>query len=381
MAYYRKVPAKNKKGYTYSFTIELGRDPITKKRKQITRRGFATKREAEKVANEIENQINKDTYIVDSKMTLKEYLNKWLDLAAKRKVRETTFTNYKRAIDYRVIPVLGHFQLSELKSTHFEQFINSLIQDGLSERYIEYIYTVLYGALEKAVDWELIIKNPLKKVDIPRGRRRKTITWSREELNRFLDHAKFSDITYYMAFKLDAYTGLRRGELLGLKWSDVDFSENRINVSRSLIYDKQGFRFGPVKTEKSERSVKVDKKVMEELRSYKAKQSELKMAIRSEYDDQNLIFARKDGQPIYFRTFTTVFNRSIKEANVPKIRVHDIRHTHATLMLEAGASLKDVQERLGHSSIQMTGDIYAHVTPVMQEKSSQAFSDYLEEKN
>ncbi|MGG3571094.1 site-specific integrase [Bacillus gobiensis] len=381
MAYYRKVPAKNKKGYTYSFTIELGRDPITKKRKQITRRGFATKREAEKVANEIENQINKDTYIVDSKMTLKEYLNKWLDLAAKRKVRETTFTNYKRAIDYRVIPVLGHFQLSELKSTHFEQFINSLIQDGLSERYIEYIYTVLYGALEKAVDWELIIKNPLKKVDIPRGRRRKTITWSREELNRFLDHAKFSDITYYMAFKLDAYTGLRRGELLGLKWSDVDFSENRINVSRSLIYDKQGFRFGPVKTEKSERSVKVDKKVMEELRSYKAKQSELKMAIRSEYDDQNLIFARKDGQPIYFRTFTTVFNRSIKEANVPKIRVHDIRHTHATLMLEAGASLKDVQERLGHSSIQMTGDIYAHVTPVMQEKSSQAFSDYLEEKS
>ncbi|MGG3624356.1 site-specific integrase [Bacillus gobiensis] len=381
MAYYRKVPAKNKKGYTYSFTIELGRDPITKKRKQITRRGFATKREAEKVANEIENQINKDTYIVDSKMTLKEYLNKWLDLAAKRKVRETTFTNYKRAIDYRVIPVLGHFQLSELKSTHFEQFINSLIQDGLSERYIEYIYTVLYGALEKAVDWELIIKNPLKKVDIPRGRRRKTITWSREELNRFLDHAKFSDITYYMAFKLDAYTGLRRGELLGLKWSDVDFSENRINVSRSLIYDKQGFRFGPVKTEKSERSVKVDKKVMEELRSYKAKQSELKMAIRSEYDDQNLIFARKDGQPIYFRTFTTVFNRSIKEANVPKIRVHDIRHTHATLMLEAGASLKDVQERLGHSSIQMTGDIYAHVSPVMQEKSSQAFSDYLEEKS
>ncbi|ALC83929.1 MULTISPECIES: site-specific integrase [Bacillus] len=381
MAYYRKIPAKNKKGYTYSFTIELGRDPITKKRKQITRRGFATKREAEKVANEIENQINKDTYIVDSKMTLKEYLNKWLDLAAKRKVRDTTFTNYKRAIDYRVIPVLGHFQLSELKSTHYEQFINSLLQDGLSDRYIEYIYTVLYGALEKAVDWELIIKNPLKKVDIPRGRRRKTITWSREELNRFLGHAKFGDITYYMAFKLDAYTGLRRGELLGLKWSDVDFSENRINVSRSLIYDKQGFRFGPVKTEKSERSVKVDKKVMEELRSYKAKQSELKIAIRSEYDDQNLIFARKDGPPIYFRTFTTIFNRIIKEANVPKIRVHDIRHTHATLMLEAGASLKDVQERLGHTSIQMTGDIYAHVTPVMQEKSSQAFSDYLEEKS
>jgi integrase len=378
MAYYRKIPAKNKKGYTYSFTIELGRDPITKKRKQITRRGFATKKEAEKVANEIENQINKDTYIVDSKMTLEEYLNKWLDIAAKRKVRDTTFTNYKRALDYRVIPVLGHFQISELKSTHFEQFVNSLIQDGLSDRYIEYINTVLYGALEKAVDWELMIRNPLKKVDIPRSRRRKTITWSREELNRFLDHAKFGDITYYIAFKLDAYTGLRRGELLGLKWSDVDFANGRIKVSRSLIYDKQGFRFGPVKTEKSERSVKVDKKVMEELRSYKAKQTELKMSIRSEYDDQNLVFARKNGQPIYFRTFTTIFNRLIKEAKVPKIRIHDIRHTHATLMLEAGASLKDVQERLGHSSIKMTGDIYAHVTPIMQEKSSQAFSDYLE---
>jgi integrase len=377
VAYFRKVPAKNKKGYTYAVTIELGKDPLTGKRKQTTKRGFETKKEAEKYANEIENQVNKGTYIVDSKMPLSEYLYQWLDLSAKRKVRDTTFSNYKRSIDKRIIPVLGNINLGDLKVAHCEKFIKNLIEEGLSERYIEYIYAVLYGALEKAVDWELILRNPLRKVDIPRGRRRKYVTWSKEELNKFLHHAQFSDIIYYFAFLTDAYTGLRRGELLGLKWSDMDFVEERINVERNLIYDDQGFRFGPLKTDSSQRSIKIDSYLTSELKRYRKLQMEFKLMLGKSYNDDNLVFARQNGNPIYPRTLTTIFNRVIKEACVPKIRFHDIRHTHATLMLEAGASLKEVQERLGHSSIKITGDIYAHVTPNMQEKSAQMFGDFI----
>ncbi|MGN7938540.1 tyrosine-type recombinase/integrase [Metabacillus sp. 22489] len=377
VAYFRKVPAKNRKGYTYSVTIELGKDPLTGKRKQTTKRGFETKKEAERYANEIENQVNKGTYIVDSKMSLSEYLYQWLELSAKRKVRDTTYANYKRAIDFRIIPVLGKINLSDLTVAQCDKYINHLIDEELSERYIEYIYTVLNGALEKAVDWELIIRNPLKKVEIPRGRRRKYVTWTREELNKFLHYAQFGDITYYIAFLIDAYTGLRRGELLGLQWSDIDLNEARINVERSLIYDDKGFRFGPLKTESSQRSIKIDEVLVSELKKYRKQQLEFKLSLGNSYHDQNLVFARLDGNPIYPRQLTTVFNRIIKQAEVPKIRIHDIRHTHATLMLEAGASLKDVQERLGHSSIKMTGDIYAHVTPKMQEKSTQLFSDFM----
>lgn len=377
MAYIRKVPAKNKKGYTYSVTIELGKDPLTGKRKQTTKRGFETKKKAERYANEIENQVNKGTYIVDSKMALSEYLYQWLDLSAKRKVRETTLANYKRAIEYRIIPVLGHVNLCDLKVTHCEKFINHLIEEKLSERYIEYIYTVLYGALEKATDWELILKNPLRKVDIPRGRRRKYVTWTKEELNRFLHHAEFGDNIYYYVFLTAAYTGLRRGELLGLQWPDIDFIDERINVERTLIYDDQGFRFGPLKTVSSQRSIKIDRFLLSELTKYRKKQKEFKLKLGQAYQDQNLVFARHDGNPIYPRTLTTIFNRIIKQANVPKIRIHDIRHTHATLMLEAGASLKEVQERLGHSSIKTTGDIYAHVTPRMEEQSAQKFGEFI----
>lgn len=210
-----------------------------------------------------------------------------------------------RIIDFRIIPVLGHINLSDLKVAHCEKFINHLIEDKLSERYIEYIYAVLYGALEKAVDWELILRNPLRKVDIPRGRR-KYITWTREELNKFLQYAEFGDIIYYYVFLTDTYTGLRRGELLGLKWSDIDFNEESINVERTLIYDNQGFRFGPLKTDSSQRSIKIDNFLLSELKKYRKKQMEFKLMLGKAYKDENLVFARHNGKPIYPRTLTTI---------------------------------------------------------------------------
>lgn len=378
MAYFRKVPAKNKKGYTYSFTIELGKDPITGKRKQVTRRGFETKKEAEVVANELENQINKNTFILDSNVLLSSHVEKWLDLVAKRKVKETTFKNYRRVVKNKIIPLLGHFNLNEIKPAHIEHFIAKLLDEGLSERYIEYIFVVLYGSMEKAVDWELINKNPLDKVKVPRGRRRKYVTWTREEVNKFLNVAKFVTAPVYHAiFTTALYTGMRRGELLGLKWKDVDFDDSTIHVRRNLIYDDEGFRFGTLKTELSERDITIEDYLIECLKSYRIKQLEVKMGLGKLYDDQDLIFARQDGRPIYPRTLTENFNRATKEAALPKIRIHDCRHTHATLLLEAGVSLKEVQERLGHSSIKMTGDIYAHVTPKIKARTAKKFGDYM----
>ncbi|MCP3028356.1 site-specific integrase [Halobacillus sp. A5] len=218
----------------------------------------------------------------------------------------------------------------------------------------------------------------MEKVDIPRGRRRKPLTWSVEEIERFLHFAKYENINYYTVFLTFIYTGLRRGELLGLKWEDIDLENELIEVKRNLIYDKEGFRFGELKNESSYRTVKIDEYVTKELRKHKKKQSEFKLLLGKEYDhNYGLVFCREDGRPIYPRTLTTIFNRLIKKSKVTKIRIHDLRHTHASLMLEAGNSLKDVQDRLGHKSIKTTGDIYAHVTENMKTESAEKFGNYL----
>ncbi|MDP1383003.1 tyrosine-type recombinase/integrase [Priestia megaterium] len=379
MAYFRKVPSKKaKSGYTWSFTIETGVDSLTGKRKQTTRRGFATKKEAENAAKELSTQLENGLNIVDNKMNLNQFLPKWLEMAAKRKVRETTFDNYQRAVNVRILPILGHVGLTDLNGPVCQKFFNHLVDEGLSERYIEYIYTVLNGALEKAIDWDLLLKNPLRKVDIPRGRRRKYVVWTKEELIRFLQFSKIENVHYSALFFVCGYTGLRRGEMLALKWQDINSEKGTLHVQRNLIYREGNFSYGPLKTESSNRIIKLDDDTLRVLLQHKKRQSELKLLYGPRYSQEDLIFCREDGQAIYPRTMTTIFNRAIKKAEVPKIRFHDLRHTHATLLLEAGVSLKEVQERLGHSSIKMTGDIYAHVTDEMKSNTSKKFSEYMQ---
>ncbi|MEH7071991.1 Arm DNA-binding domain-containing protein, partial [Priestia megaterium] len=178
MAYFRKVPSKKaKSGYTWSFTIEIGVDPLTGKRKQTTRRGFNTKKEAENAAKELSTQLENGLNIVDNKMTLNQYLPKWLEMAAKRKVKVTTFVNYENVINNRILPVLGHLTLKDLNGSVCQKFFNLLIDQELSDGYIKSIYKVFNISLEKAIDWDLILKNPLRKVDIPKARKRNYTVW------------------------------------------------------------------------------------------------------------------------------------------------------------------------------------------------------------
>lgn len=160
---------------------------------------------------------------------------------------------------------------------------------------------------------------------------------------------------------------MRRGELLGLKWKNLDLVEGKISVTETLIYDERGFRFTEPKTSGSKRLISIDPTLCKEFKSYKAKQNEFKLAIGKSYEDHDLVFCRENGQPIYPRTLTTIFERVVKTSQVPKIRFHDLRHTHATLLLKLGINPKIASERLGHSSIKTTLDTYSHVTLDMQE--------------
>ncbi|MFB1100848.1 tyrosine-type recombinase/integrase [Terribacillus sp. JSM ZJ617] len=381
MAYYRKVPAKkSSKGYTWSVTVDIGRDDKGK-RKQTTKRGFATKKDAEKYAAQVQHEINMDTFIVDSGMKLKEYLEKWVELYCKRKLRDTTIKSYQRAIDFRILPVIGEKQLSQLTPPYLQVFVNGLVDEGLSPRYVEYISGILYGALDKAVEWDLMRKNPMSRVDVPRARRSQKVTWSVEEVNTFLTVGKFVDIDYATAIEICLDTGVRRGELLAIKWDDIDWENQTIRIDESLVYDDEGFRFGTTKNESSKRSIKCTSTAFESLRKHRVRQNEMKIYFGNQYKDHNLVFCREDGQPIYPRTLTTIFNRMIKKANVPKIRIHDIRHTHATLFLESGGTMKELQQRLGHASMGTTSDVYAHVTEKMKKRSTENYEEYMKKRS
>ncbi|MGG0554841.1 tyrosine-type recombinase/integrase [Priestia aryabhattai] len=382
MAYFRKVPSKKaKSGYTWSFTIETGIDLLTGKRKQTTRRGFATKKEAENAAKELSTQLENGLNIVDNKMTLNQYLPKWLEMAAKRKVKVTTFVNYENVINNRILPVLGHLTLKDLNGSVCQKFFNLLIDQELSDGYIKSIYKVFNISLEKAIDWDLILKNPLRKVDIPKARKRNYTVWKRKELLYFLQVAKDESLDYFSLFFVCIYTGLRKGELLGLKWEDINFKDGTLHIQRNQVYLKGTFTYGSLKTESSNRVIKVDDETLHILMQHKKRQNELKLLYGSQYSNENLVFCRKNGKPMHPRALAVFFDSIIKKAEVSKIRFHDLRHTHATLLLEAGVSLKEVQERLGHSSIKMTGDIYAHVTDEMKSNASKKFSEYMQKNS
>ncbi|MGG0753745.1 tyrosine-type recombinase/integrase [Brevibacillus laterosporus] len=370
-----------KRGNKWSFAITLGTDPKTGKRKQKTVSGFNTQKEAEKACNEMINQLYKGTYIESTNTTLKDFIAEWLETHAKQMIRLNTYENYSRAVHKRIIPGLGHHQLQKLSPLHVQKFYGDLLDEGLSPKYITYIHAILRKALSLAVRWELVTKNSAELANPPRISREIRATWDLDQTNKFLQSAKVDSIQYYIIYLLALYTGMRRGEILGLRWKDVDLSEGKISVAQNLSYTvNKGLIFQEPKTRSSKRLIAITDIVVEELKKYKAEQSKLRQLFGESYEDLDLVVCNANGKPIHPRNLTTHFNKLVKAVAIPKIRFHDLRHTHATLMLQLGEHPKIVSERLGHSGIEMTMDTYSHVLPNMQKEAAQRFENFMHKK-
>lgn len=365
---------------SYTVVLNLGIDPTTKKRKQQWISVKGAKKDAEKRLSELLHQLDTGTFMKPGKTTLGEFLEKWLKDYAKPNLSPRGFERYQDIIRKHLMPELGSILLTQLKPEHLQKHYTTKQNDGLSARTIRYHHAVLHVALKTAVKWGLLSRNPADAVDPPRARHNEMNTWCEHEINQFLETAKGSP--YYTLFYTALFTGMRRSELLGLKWSDVDFIMSQIYVNRSLHHLKDGsYIFTEPKSAKSRRTIALPPSAILLLKEHHEKQKLERAMLGIPLTDNDLVFSTLEGKPLRPNTVTRAWETLAVRAGIKVIRLHDARHTHASIMLKQGIHPKIVQERLGHASIQMTLDTYSHVAPGLQEAAAARFDELISRKS
>lgn len=366
---------------SYTIVLNLGRDPETGKRKQQWVSIKGTKKDAEKRLSELLNQLDNGIYIKPDKSTLSDYLEQWLKDYAWPNLSPKTAEGYEYIIRRHLILGLGKLTLTQLKPEHLHQYYANKLsagridgKGGLSPKTVRHHHVTLHNALQSAVKWGLLAKNPADAVDAPRFQRREINIMSADEINTFLEAAK--DTPYYTIFYLALFTGMRRSELLALRWSDVDLMLCQVYVIRSLHQLKNGtILFRQPKSDKSRRMIALTPSTALILREYRENQASIKLLQGLPLSNEHLVFSQLDGSPYRPDTITHAWIKLVRKKGLKGIRLHDARHSHASLMLKQGIHPKIVQERLGHSSIQVTLDTYSHVAPGLQEAAAKRFDE------
>ncbi len=365
----RKDPATG----TWWFVVDVGVGP-NGRRRQAKRRGFKTKREAQESLDRLRVGHHDSTYVAPSHQTLRGFLvDDWLP-AMRIRLEPSTWESYERNLRLHVLPSIGGLTLQSLDGGRLNGLYARLLESGrktgpggLSPRTVRYIHTILHGALNDAVRWDRVVINVATRADPPSTRSAKPPemrTWTRDDLARFLDIT--ADDRYQPAWLFLATTGARRGEALGLRWSDVDLETGQATIRQTITSVGDEVHIAPRTKTDRVRRIELDARTVAVLRAWRARQAQERLRSGGEYDDHDLVFCRRDGKPFNPKRFSREFDRRLTRFALPRIRLHDLRHTWATLALEAGIDVKVVADRLGHSSPVITWTIYQHVTPAMQ---------------
>lgn len=322
-------------------------------------------------------------YIKPEKMTFSQFVEEWREKYAATELSPRTFDIYYRHIQNRLLPALGRRRMDEIKPMHIVSILNDLRKpdarvDGkgpISDRTIAYIYSVMQHLFNIAVDWQLIQDNPMTGIKKPKFEKKKAQFYSAEEVERALQ-ALQSEPRMWRIFILCAMIGgLRRGELLALEWSDVLFDENALHVRKSIPLKRGGKVYEKGTKNNEERVVEMPLWVMEELRLYRKEwlAEKLKVGDLWRGDNREYLFHGGFGEPLFYTRPTEWWDEFVHRHGLRKIRLHDLRHTSATMLIEMGVSLKVIQERLGHKQHQTTSDIYAHVTRKASREAAEKF--------
>ena len=397
------APYKGKYGTSWKIVVDTGKDADGKRhQKRITFKG--TRKEAERKLAEVITSIERGVYADPGRQTLADYIHRWIGHKA-ADLAPRTLDSYRLIMDLHLIPALGNIKLADLKPLHIQEYYRKALEDGrmdnkknrkgLSPTTVLYHHRVLHEALEQAVRWQLLERNPAGAVTPPRKERREIAVLNSPEQAREL-LAAVRKSTLYIPTLLALYTGMRRGEILGLRWQDVDLkpktkvkpvnsSEDEpktagsIQIRQTLQLDsdkKPGFF--PPKTHRSRRSVAIPPAVADALRDHRKEQLTQRLRSEEVWTDNGLVICDCTGAPLHPDSFSARFREATKKLFGPPVSFHALRHTCASFLLALGCHPKVVAEQLGHSTTNLTLDTYSHVVPRLQSSAVTNLQEYLE---
>ncbi len=375
--------ANGRSSTTWYVVVDLGRD-AQGRRRQKWHGGFRTRREAEAAQAKLVNEIHTGVYAEPTKITVEEWITgSWLP-TMRTQVKPTTWDNYERRLRLHVIPTVGGRPLCKLTS----MMLNGLYADlmasgnhrgltpgGLSPKTVRHVHTTMHKVLADAVDAGLLSSNPAERAKPPRLRAANATEmkfWEPAQLGSFLE--AIGDHRLRAAWHLGAMTGMRRGEVLGLRWQDIDLAAGRLAVRHTLVSVGYQIKDSTPKSHQA-RTIDLDAGTVAELVDHRNRQAEERRAWGPGYVESDLVFRREDGSPVHPDLFSQAFEGQVRRSGLPRIRLHDLRHTHATIALRAGVPVKVISERLGHEDPAFTMKQYAHVIPGMQAEAARLVAD------
>ena len=346
--------------------VFLGRDRETRRRRYLSRTVHGPVRQAQSYLNKVLRERDLGRRVEGVTVTLGEFLDRWLETAAKPKLRDKSYESYKSLLLRYIRPVLGERILSAITPLDVQSAYQKMIDRGLSARTVRYTHSVLRSAIRQAIRWRLLAQDPTEGAQLPRLRRREMRVLGAEQSRAFLSAALKTDCG--PAFAVALTTGMRPSEYLALKWQDIDWVRGTVSVVRTLEKVSGGWRFAETKRARSSRIIKFQDWVLETLKNLQART--IRRSGSSRPDNPELVFTSPAGRPIYSDKLAKRFKAILGHNGLPMIRLYDLRHTAATLALSAGVPPKVVAEQLGHASAAFTLDVYSHLLPHMQEEAA-----------
>ncbi|MFB4472911.1 tyrosine-type recombinase/integrase [Bacillus sp. Marseille-P3661] len=380
-------------GRKWSFIIDVGKDPKTGNRKQESRSGFNTRQEAEAAAAALITEINQNTFIKETDILFKDWVNEWLPLYSERNRPKPGTIRLRQYSIKKLLPYFAHLKLKKITEEMYQSALNDLKDQGFARTTIEGVHTTGKMIFNMAVDKRMLKIDPTtnayiikdEQIIIESDEEEIPLYFEKEELALFLKKVKenglFMDEAIFITL---SYTGIRVGELVALKWKDIDFDKRTIYITKTYYNPDNNtvkYQLVPPKTKKSRRKIVVDTAVIETLKKLKEEQEKIIQHLGVSYNDSGYVFAnvyRHPGYPVLIKFVESRMARILKRTELnSSLTPHSLRHTHTSLLAEAGVGLEEIMERLGHHDDEVTRKVYLHVTNEMKREASDKFSNLM----
>ena len=358
----------------YQITVDGGRDPVTGKRNRVFRNVKGSKREANAVMHRLIVEMEQGKIVKKSNKTVTEWMEEWLSLYLPN-IEETTRVGYKTKIKCYIIPAIGHIQIGSLRAEHVQKMVNDMMARNLSPKNIRDAYNNINAAMKKAVVLRYIAYNPCEGVVLPKLKKYRAQVYDQKLIHQLLDMTRGTDL--YLPVFLCVTVGLRRGEMLALRWDDIDFYSKLLKVRHNMVRGEKGYIIKAPKSEAGIRDIAIGDEVLDELRQARAQYTMDAFTYGAGFQNLGFVVRQADGSPYKPDSMTQKWERFLEESGLPKIRLHDLRHSNATALIQAGVNPRVVQQRLGHSDVSITLNTYTHILPEMDAAAAEKIDTIL----